>query len=106
MAAALLDVILGFLKHNMKKKMQVDCFRYVDWTGFIDNRSFDIGIETAKNLITIFIFVPLFSIAIAIIFNMAARFKALRVRLRKFGNYERSALKLKTFSPKVINSTH
>ncbi|KAF9906779.1 hypothetical protein EC991_000290 [Linnemannia zychae] len=47
MAAALLDVILGFLKHNMKKKMQVDCFR----------------------------------IAIAIIFNMAARFKALRVRL-------------------------
>jgi hypothetical protein len=27
MAAALLDVILGFLKHNMKKKMQVDCFR-------------------------------------------------------------------------------
>ncbi|KAG0294966.1 hypothetical protein BGZ97_004935 [Linnemannia gamsii] len=47
MAAALLDVILGFLKHNMKKKMQVDCFR----------------------------------IAVAIIFNMAARFKALRVRL-------------------------
>ena len=27
MAAALLDVILGFLKHNLKKKMQVDCFR-------------------------------------------------------------------------------
>lgn len=27
MAAALLDVILGFLKHNMKKKMHVDCFR-------------------------------------------------------------------------------
>ncbi|KAK5816079.1 hypothetical protein F5H01DRAFT_343654 [Linnemannia elongata] len=47
MAAALLDVILGFLKHNMKKKMQIDCFR----------------------------------IAVAIIFNMAARFKALRVRL-------------------------
>ncbi|KAF9086800.1 hypothetical protein BGX23_008572 [Mortierella sp. AD031] len=47
MAAILLDVILGFLKHNMKKKMQIDCFR----------------------------------IAIAIIFNTAARFKALRVRL-------------------------
>ncbi|KAF9370880.1 hypothetical protein BGX21_005370, partial [Mortierella sp. AD011] len=27
MAAVLLDVILGFLKHNMKKKLQVDCFR-------------------------------------------------------------------------------
>lgn len=27
MAAVLLDVILGFLKHNMKKKMQIDCFR-------------------------------------------------------------------------------
>ncbi|KAF9345007.1 hypothetical protein BGX26_003647 [Mortierella sp. AD094] len=27
MAAALLDVILGFLKHNMKKKLQIDCFR-------------------------------------------------------------------------------
>ncbi|KAI8604636.1 hypothetical protein EDD21DRAFT_202158 [Dissophora ornata] len=47
MAAVLLDVILGFLKHNMKKKMQVDCFR----------------------------------IAVAIIFALASRFKALRVRL-------------------------
>ncbi|KAF9925780.1 hypothetical protein FBU30_004486 [Linnemannia zychae] len=47
MAAALLDVILGFLKHNMKKKMQIDCFR----------------------------------IAIAIIFNTVAHFKALRIRL-------------------------
>ncbi|KAF9292622.1 hypothetical protein BGZ68_000026 [Mortierella alpina] len=47
MAAVLLDVILGFLKHNMKKKMQVDCFR----------------------------------IATAIIFALASRFKALRVRL-------------------------
>ncbi|KAG0203358.1 hypothetical protein BGX28_004356 [Mortierella sp. GBA30] len=47
MAAVLLDVILGFLKHNMKKKMQVDCFR----------------------------------IAIAIVFSLASRFKALRVRL-------------------------
>lgn len=27
MAAVLLDVILGFLKHNMKKKLQIDCFR-------------------------------------------------------------------------------
>ncbi|KAF9899048.1 hypothetical protein BX616_003335 [Lobosporangium transversale] len=27
MGAVLLDVILGFLKHNMKKKMQIDCFR-------------------------------------------------------------------------------
>ncbi|KAG0057634.1 hypothetical protein BGZ83_007007 [Gryganskiella cystojenkinii] len=27
LAAVLLDVILGFLKHNMKKKMQIDCFR-------------------------------------------------------------------------------
>ncbi|KAG0254099.1 hypothetical protein BG011_005978 [Mortierella polycephala] len=27
MAAVLFDVILGFLKHNMKKKMQIDCFR-------------------------------------------------------------------------------
>ncbi|KAF9964183.1 hypothetical protein BGZ70_006809 [Mortierella alpina] len=47
MAAVMLDVILGFLKHNMKKKMQVDCFR----------------------------------IATAIIFALASRFKALRVRL-------------------------
>ncbi|KAI7817659.1 hypothetical protein BC939DRAFT_465180 [Gamsiella multidivaricata] len=47
MAAVLLDVILGFLKHNMKKKMQIDCFR----------------------------------IAIAIIFSLTSRFKALRVRL-------------------------
>ncbi|KAG0309513.1 hypothetical protein BGZ98_001657 [Dissophora globulifera] len=27
MAAVFLDVVLGFLKHNMKKRMQVDCFR-------------------------------------------------------------------------------
>ncbi|KAF9199138.1 hypothetical protein BGZ49_010792 [Haplosporangium sp. Z 27] len=27
MAAVLLDVVLGFLKHNMKKKLQIDCFR-------------------------------------------------------------------------------
>ncbi|KAF9585648.1 hypothetical protein BGW38_001366 [Lunasporangiospora selenospora] len=27
MAAVVLDVVLGFLKHNMKKKLQVDCFR-------------------------------------------------------------------------------
>lgn len=27
MAAVLLDVILGFLKHNMKRKLQIDCFR-------------------------------------------------------------------------------
>ncbi|KAG0223921.1 hypothetical protein BGX31_008272, partial [Mortierella sp. GBA43] len=47
MAAVLLDVILGFLKHNMKKKMQIDCFR----------------------------------LSIAIIFSLASRFKALRVRL-------------------------
>ncbi|KAG0005197.1 hypothetical protein BGZ79_006283 [Entomortierella chlamydospora] len=30
MAAVLLDVILGFLKHNMKKKLQIDCFRNFD----------------------------------------------------------------------------
>ncbi|KAF9920514.1 hypothetical protein BGZ65_011199, partial [Modicella reniformis] len=47
MAAVLMDVILGFLKHNMKKKLQTDCFRF----------------------------------AIAIIFSIASRFKALRVRL-------------------------
>ncbi|KAF9112135.1 hypothetical protein BGX27_003948 [Mortierella sp. AM989] len=27
MAAVILDVILGFLKHNMRKKLQIDCFR-------------------------------------------------------------------------------